>query len=167
LKEQLRKNSHKLLFILSGGDEIVPSKITNLEVAGHGLTVFKIAGVGHVPTMDPQWSPWLNRIAEVIVNFVSQTGRGVWSHQDIVGEFAKALEGTSHAKALRRSEEEFGTAQLHELLSCVSDQKRADILKLYYVSMAYYPRFRELLNAVVKWQKRERRKGSANSLDGT
>ena len=158
LKERLRKHSHKLLFILSGGDEIVPSKIGNLEVAGHGLTVFKIAGVGHVPTMDPQWSPWLSRTADVIFNFVRQTGREVWSHQDIVGEFSKVLEGTAYAETLTRCEDEFGTTQLIELLSSVPEENRHTVMELFYASMAYYPRFRELLNAVVKWKKRTRKR---------
>ncbi len=165
LKEKLRKNSHKLLFILSGGDEIVPPKIANLEVAGHGLTVFKIAGVGHVPTIDPQWSPWLNRIADVIFSFVSQTGQEVLSHQDIVAEFAKVLKGTSYYDTLQRSEEEFGTDELQQLLKCLSDERRIAALRLYYASMAYYPRFRELLNDVVKWKKRERRIETATPAD--
>ena len=165
LKNRLRQNSHKLLFILSGGDEIVPSKIRNLEVAGHGLTVFKIAGVGHVPTMDPQWSPWLNRVAEVILNFVNQTGQEVWSHQDIVVELAKALECTEHLETLSHSEDEFGTTELRELLKSMSNQQRATVMKLYYASMAYYPRFRELLNAVVRHQKRERKKSKPKLPD--
>jgi predicted esterase len=166
LKERLKKNSHKLLFILSGGDEIVPPKIGNLEVAGHGLTVFKIAGVGHVPTIDPQWSPWLVRIADVIFNFVSKTGQEIFSHQDIVGEFAKLLKGTSYYATLQRSEEEFGTDDLRELLACLSKEEWVAVLKLYYASMAYYPRFRELLNDLCKWKKRERRIESANSRNG-
>jgi hypothetical protein len=161
LREGLKNNSQKLLFILSGGDQIVPPDKSDLEVAGHGLTVFKIAGVGHVPTMDPQWSPWLNRIAEVIFNFVSQTGRGIWSHHDIVSEFAKVLEGTPYIKTLRRSDDEFGTIQLRELLNYMTYDQRATALKLYYASMAYYPHFRELLNAVVRWMKRERKKASS------
>lgn len=163
LREGLKDNSQKLLFILSGGDQIVPSDKSNLEVEGHGLTVLKIAGVGHIPTMDPQWSPWLNRIAEVIFNFVSQTGRGIWSHHDIVSEFAKLLEGIPYLETLHRSDEEFGTTQLSELLKCMSDEKHGAALKLYYASMAYYPRFRELLNAVVRWRKQERRKGRATT----
>lgn len=165
LKQRLKTNSHKLLFIMSGGDEIVPSKIGNLEVAGHGLTVFKIAGVGHVPTLDPQWSPWINRIADVILSFVSQTGQEILSHQDVVAEFCKVMKGTSYYESLQRSEEEFGTEDLRILLECLNEKQRADALKLYYASMAYYPRFREMLNDVVKWKKREKRSESARPED--
>jgi hypothetical protein len=154
LKERLRKNSHKQLFILSGGDQIVPwDKLKNLEVEGHGLTVFKIAGVGHIPTIDPQWSPWLNRIADVIFHFVSKTGQGIWSHQNIASEFADVLNNTGYGDTLIYSNEEFGTAQLEDLLKNTNDENRAVILKLYYASMAYYPNFRELLNAVVRLKK--------------
>lgn len=115
--------------------------------------------------MDPQWSPWINRIADVIFNFVSQTGQEVLSHQDIVGEFANVLKGTSYYDSLQLAQEEFGTNQLRELLTCLNDKQRAVALKLYYASMAYYPRFREMLNDVVKWKKRERRTEAAKPPD--
>lgn len=150
LKERLREHSQKLLFILSGGDPIVPPNVNPIEVEGHGLTVLKIAGVGHIPTMDPQWSPWLGRVSDFIARFVTQASREVWFHQDIIDETRKILAESQYFRTLQPSEQDFQSDDLRRLLDSLSPQNRPGFLRLFYASMAYYPRFREVLNAIIK-----------------
>ncbi len=150
LKKVLKENSQKLLFIVSGADPIVPDELKDIEVEGHGLTVLKIAGVGHIPTLDPQWSPWMNRVSEFIIRFVSSAGRRVWSHQEITDAATDILKGTKYWNNLKMEErsDRFGTGDLQTLLDQLDVKRRADLLRIFYASTAYYPNFRDVLNVV-------------------
>jgi hypothetical protein len=149
VSKKLKNNSEKLLFILSGADSTVPTDIFELEVKGHGLTVFRVAGVGHIPTLDPKWSVWIDRVSELIIGFVGQTRQDLWSWQDIVSEIASALKNRDNA--IRLMETDAGTPQLEELLKQVEPgKKREDLINSYYAGMAYYPRFSDVLKEVVK-----------------
>lgn len=152
LKYSLREHSKRLLFILSGADSTVPADISELEVPGHGLNVFRVGGVGHIPTLDDKWSFWIDRVSELIIGFIGQAEQDLWSRQGIIKEFELALKDRKYAKRLmEKAERVKRSPQLEELLKNVEQgKKRADVINAYYAGMAYYPRFLDVLNEVVK-----------------
>lgn len=151
LRDRLKQHSKKLLLILSGADSTVPTDISELEVQGHGLNVFRVAGVGHVPTLDAKWSFWIDRVSELIAGFIGQAGQDLWSRQGIVKAIELALKDRNHAiRLMKKAELDAGRPQLGELLKHVEPGKRADVINSYYAAMAYYPRFRDVLKEVVK-----------------
>jgi len=148
--KNLAKFSPRLLFILSGGDQIVhPDHLKNIEKEGHGLTSLKIAGVGHIPTTDPKWTYWMDRVAEFIIRF-DRAKQNVWSGQEIITEVTALLGGTPYLQLLNKSDADFGSADLQQLLDNIPTDRHSLLLKLFYASIAYYPNFREVLNGVVK-----------------
>lgn len=150
--ENLAKLSPRLLFILSGGDKIVrPDHLKDIEKKGHGLTSLKIAGVGHIPPTDPKWTYWMDRVAEFIIRF-DRAKQNVWSGQEIITEVAALIEGTSYMSLLNKSDADFGSSDLQQLLNNIPADRRSLLLKLFYASIAYYPNFREVLNGVLKQQ---------------
>lgn len=154
LRQVLKDYSQKVLFVLSGADPIMkPELLRSIAFEGHGLTVLQIAGVGHIPTIDPQWSPWLDRVFQFIIRFVSHTGRNVWSRQAIVKEVWELIRDSSYIKSLRYSTNEFQMKDLQHLVGTLAPDKRDELLKLFYSSMAYYPSFREVLNNLTRKSK--------------
>jgi hypothetical protein len=150
LEDKLLELSHRLLFILSGGDQIVPpDHLKDIETEGHGLTSLKIAGVGHVPTADPRWTYWMDRVAEFIIRFV-RSKQDVWSGQNIIDEVANLLAGSAYLATLNKSATDFGLADLQQLLDGIPSEHHSSLLRLFYASIAYYPSFREVLNGVFK-----------------
>jgi hypothetical protein len=150
LKNSLRKHCDQLLFILSGADSTVPPDISELEMKGHGLNVFRVGGVDHIPTLDPKWSFWIDRVSELIVGFIGQAAQKPWSWQDIVSEIALALRDPEYA--IRHTQDGAETPQLGDLLKEVEPDKRKEVTNAYYAGMAYFPRFRDILKEVVKWR---------------
>jgi len=151
LRNKLKQHSEKLFLILSGADSTVPPDISALEVEGHGLNVFRIAGVGHIPTVDPKWSFWIDRVSELIVGFVGQAGRQLWSRQGIVSALAAALGSSERAVSLLQADDEESTSpQLGDFLKNIERNQRDEATEAYYASMAFYPRFRDVLREVAK-----------------
>jgi hypothetical protein len=148
LKNSLRDHCDQLLFILSGADSTVPPDVSQLEVEGHGLNVFRVGGVDHIPTLDPKWSFWLDRVSEVIVGFIGQAGQKRWSAHGIVSEIASALKDPSYA--IPFAEPDAKSPPLEDFLNEVEPSKREDVIRAYYAGMAYYPRFRDVLKKVAK-----------------
>jgi hypothetical protein len=146
----LMKHSERLLFILSGADPTVPSeKISSLEVAGHGLNIFRIGGVGHIPTLDPKWSFWIDRVSELIVGFI-EAGQDLWSREGVISAIASGLKNPDAAIGLLLTEPDAGTPQLEDLLKHVEQGQHAEVIESYYAAMAYYPHFPDVLKEVVK-----------------
>lgn len=160
LRNTLKQHSKRLLLILSGADPTVPSDISHLEVKGHGLNVFRVGGVGHIPTLDPQWSFWIDRVSRLIVGFI-QAGQDLWSRQEIVKTIASALKNSEEAIRFMKTKSDAETPQLEDLLNYVEPDKHAEVTKAYYAAMAYYPRFQVVLKEVVKsFARQEETKGS-------
>lgn len=163
--EELFKLSHRMLFILSGGDQIVPADhLKDIEEAGHGLTSLKIAGVGHIPTTDPKWTYWMDRVAEFIIRF-DRAKQNVWSGQEIITEVASLIAGTPYRANLSKSDGDFSSADLRQLLENISSDQHEKLLKLFYASIAYYPNFREVLNGVLKLETKPASKRQAAGTD--
>jgi len=150
LSTSLMDNSDQLLLILSGADTTMPRDTSEIEVPGYGLNVFRIAGVGHIPTLDDKWSFWIDRVSELIVGFIGQAGQDLWSRQGIVSEVKSALKDPDYASRQVKAKPDAGTPQLGELLNQVEPGKRKEVINAYYAGMAYYPRFRDVLKEVVK-----------------
>jgi alpha-beta hydrolase superfamily lysophospholipase len=150
LKDSLTRHSKRLLLILSGADPTVPSDISELEKEGHGLNVFRIAGVGHIPTLDDKWSFWIDRVSELIIGFIGQAGQDLWSRQGIVSKIKSALKDPDYAIRQAKAEPDAVPPQLGELLDHVEPGKRKEVINAYYAGMAYYPHFRDVLKEVVK-----------------
>lgn len=151
LRQVLKDYSQKVLFVLSGADPIMkPELLKSIAFEGHGLTVLQIAGVGHIPTIDPQWSPWLDRVFQFIIRFLNHTGRKLWSRQAIVDEVGELISGSSYVKALRYSDNDFQMKDLQQLVGALAPDRRDELLNLFYSSMAYYPSFREVLNSFAR-----------------
>jgi hypothetical protein len=145
---RLLKFSDRLLFILSGGDPIVRPDLNDIETKGHGLTSLKIAGVGHMPTMDPKWTYWMDRVAEFIIRFV-RSRQDVWSGQDIINEVRNLLAESDYLTNLAKSED-FSSEDLQKLLNSIPVDRRPALLRLFYASLAYYPSFRRVLDGIQK-----------------
>jgi hypothetical protein len=161
-RNALKKHSERLLFILSGADPTVPSeKIKNLEVEGHGLNVFRVGGVGHIPTLDPKWSFWIDRVSELIVGFI-QARQDLWSRQGVVSAIASGLKDPDTAIGLLKTEPDTKMPQLEDILTRVEPDKHAEVIESYYAAMAYYPDFRDVLNEVVKLFERNEAKRKSN-----
>jgi hypothetical protein len=148
LKNSLREHCDQLLFILSGADSTVPPDISQLEVEGHGLNVFRVGGVDHIPTLDPKWSFWLDQVSELIVGFIGQAGQDRWPEGGIVDEIASALKDPSYATRFAKSDAK--SPHLKDFLNEVEASKRATVIKAYYAGMAYYPRFSDVLKRVAR-----------------
>lgn len=157
LSTRLMKHSERLLFILSGADPTLRSeKISILEVEGHGLNVFRIGGVGHIPTLDPKWTFWFDRVSELMVGFI-RAPTDLWSRQGIVAAIKSALKDPDDASRLLNAKVS-KIPQLRDFLKHVKPAKRPEMIDSYYAAMAYYPRFRDVLKRVVKSVKRAKKR---------
>ena len=62
-----------MLFVIGGGDELVPLRSLSRFAPNGGLNIFQVAGMGHILSFDEEWRRWKETVLNVIVNFVGQT----------------------------------------------------------------------------------------------
>lgn len=64
-----------LLFVIGGGDDLVPLESIKRFAPTGGVTIFQVAGLGHLFPYDPAWRLWKEIVFDVIVRFLDNKAR--------------------------------------------------------------------------------------------
>lgn len=70
LRDKLKKNSNRILFILGGSDSVTAfDSISEMEPTGHGLSILKLPGIHHFLAIDTHWDRWFPIVKNMITSF--------------------------------------------------------------------------------------------------
>lgn len=163
LANRLKEHSTKYLSIQSGADPLAKDENAmggNISVRDHGLNRYIVAGVGHVPTRDLRWDNWLSKVGETIVHFIKGCEEVHWPHAELEGIIYELIKETPFFKNLKRKKKlnfenfDFSFKVFEDLKGQIrelgTDEDVDRFVELYYISKAFYPKFAELLEKILK-----------------
>jgi hypothetical protein len=84
LKKDLKEVSRKTLFILAGADDVNRYKsIMEIEPEEHGLSILKLPGIHHFPSIDTEWNKWFKIVINMIAQFDESAYKDTLSYNEI------------------------------------------------------------------------------------
>ncbi|WP_303316652.1 hypothetical protein Q4Q34_07555 [Flavivirga abyssicola] len=165
LRDRLSGYSNNCLSIQSASDSIVKVSSFDRILTDVGLHRVIVPGVDHIPNEDIKWGEWLTRTVGNVIHFINESGKQYYSNLTIEDEIKTILIKTEYYKTrqIKYSENkeelspDFSIRDLDsirtDLLNQPGDQgstERQKFVELYYVSKAFYPRFTELVDKIIK-----------------
>jgi hypothetical protein len=77
-----REAANGMLFVVGGGDNLVPLRSIQRFAPVGGVTIFQVAGMGHLFPYDPAWLLWKGVELDVVAKFLGNTARSRAARSD-------------------------------------------------------------------------------------
>ena len=90
LKNDLKEESRKILFILGGSDSVTRRQgISKIEPENYGLSILQLPGIHHFLSIDLHWDQWFSSVINMIVSFEENASREPLHPNDILDTLIK------------------------------------------------------------------------------
>lgn len=110
-----REAANGMLFVVGGSDNLVPLESIKRFAPAGGVTIFQVAGMGHLFPYDPAWRLWKGVVLDVITKFLDNKARIRTAESDF-DSLARLISLMDHAL---------------ELIPYHADLERPDILRRF------------------------------------
>lgn len=154
LKQTLKDHARRILLIIGGKDRMIPyDSIQKLEPKEHGLSIFKIPGLGHFLPIEKEWSKWLDIVATLINSFEENATYELLTPKDITEGIIKLDRKYQmferNSEFLTKEEAGFISSNFDiGKISVEADKKLAE--QLFFASFAYYNNKEDLVKDLNK-----------------
>lgn len=145
LREELKEYSRKLIFILGGRDSLIPfSEISKIEDREHGLAIFKIPGVTHFLSKDPDWIKWADFIIDLIIQY----------EKNAIHKYITKIEAVKKFLELDKKYNitNFSNPFDPIIISKIEKNDKEELRNVQYAIMAYFKSLKEFLEFTKKFK---------------